>query len=180
MKNVAIFCSASDFVDKSFFKETFDFGRMIAKENFQSIYGGTNVGLMGAFADGVLSNNGNIIGIITKGFLDEKIAKLDISQLIVTKDLFDRKKEIFKMADCFVALPGGFGTLDEIFESITLLQIGEHVKPVMFYNINNFFEDLLIFLQNAASKGFIPKEFLNKIIIANNLNEAKKYFKSFK
>ena len=140
--NICVFCSSSNAVNNCFFEQTNQLGKIISNRNHQLVYGGANVGLMEHLAKSVSKNNGNVIGIIPQKIHDNNLSSSFVNELIITSTMDERKRLMREKSDAFIALPGGFGTLEEILEVITLKQLDYHQKPIVFLNTNNFFNSL--------------------------------------
>ncbi len=142
-KYICVFCSSSDAISSNYENETREFAKLLVNNGFGLVYGGSNVGLMGIIATEVKENGGKVIGIIPERINDHLgISRGKVDELIITKDMGERKKKMEELSDGFVALPGGFGTLEEITEAIVLKQLKYHNKPVVFLNINGFYKIL--------------------------------------
>ena len=137
-KNICVFCSSSDVIDKIYFKETEKLAIKIAEKNHTLVFGGSNVGLMKKLAETIKENSGASIGVIPQRILDNNLGCKLVDELIVTSDMNTRKAKLAELADVFIALPGGFGTLEELSEVITAKHLGYHNKPIVILNINGF------------------------------------------
>jgi uncharacterized protein (TIGR00730 family) len=157
-KRICVYCSSSDAVDNIFFDTAITLGKLIAANRCSLVYGGTSVGLMGALARSVREHGGQVTGIIPEAIMQKGIAYEDADELIVTKDLRERKAQMELRADALVALPGGFGTLEEILEMITLKQLQIHSKPVIFINTNHFYDPLIRFFDTLVHQKFAKRE----------------------
>jgi len=179
MKNICVYCSSSDALEKKYFDEAAKLGKLIAQNKFNLVYGGAKVGLMGEVARSVTANNGNVIGIIPEIIKDRELAYLESNELIVTKDLRERKRLMAEKADAFIALPGGFGTLDEIMEMITLKQLNLHSKPIIFINTDGFFFFFSEFFDSLVEKNVIKKEYTTLYYFAENPEEALNFIENY-
>lgn len=141
-------------------------GSVMVERGWELVYGGGNVGLMGIISQAVYRAGGRVCGVIPKSIADE-IPHKEIHQLEVKEDMHQRKARIYELASAFVALPGGIGTLDEIFEIFTWQQLGFHDKPVGIYNINGYFDGLLDFLKHSVDEGFVKELHLQNLIVDN-------------
>ncbi len=150
-------------------------GEKIALNNFTLVYGGGSQGLMGAVADGALNQNGTVVGVIPKFFLPYEVAHKNLSQMHIVESMHERKKLMYDISDFFLVLPGGLGTLDEMFEILTWAQLKFHEKPVYILNENNFFDHLLKHINEAMAEGFIRKEHLSLI---QTVNKAEVFFET--
>lgn len=150
-----MFCGASVGADERIIVEVKELGRLLASQKIRLIYGGGNVGLMGIIADEVMKNGGEVVGVIP-GFLHEKeVAHLDITELIMVDTMHQRKALMSDKCDAVIAMPGGFGTLDELFEMLTWLQLGLHQKPIGLLNMYGFYDFLLKQLDVMVENGFL-------------------------
>ena len=137
-------------------------GRDIAEAGIRLIYGGGSVGLMGIVARAVLENGGQVTGIIPQFLKDREVMLGEVSELVVTADMHERKRIMFERADAFVALPGGIGTLEEVVEMMTWAQLDQHEKPILIVNIDGFWDPLVAQFQRMADDGFLHKDFLGE------------------
>jgi len=160
MKSVCVFCGSRLGNDKVYSDAAYAFGKLLAEKNLTMIYGGAKVGMMGALADGVLENGGKAIGVLPVFFQEKEIVHDNLDELILVNSMHERKVKLIDMSDAFVALPGGFGTLDELAEVLTLTQLGKYKKPMGFLNTNGFFDHLLHFFDAMHTNEFIKKEHL--------------------
>jgi len=163
-----VYCGSSDGLDPGNVECARDFGRLLASEGIALVYGGGNVGLMGAVADGALRAGGEVHGVITEALRVKELAHLELTSLIVVDTMHERKAAMADRADAFVALPGGFGTFDELFEVITWTQLGIHEKPCGILNHNGFFDDLVTFLDKTTAAGFIRPAHRDTVVVESN------------
>jgi hypothetical protein len=133
-------------------------GTTLANQQISLVYGGGRVGLMGIVADAVMNAGGKVIGVIPKALMDTEVGHQHISQLLVVKDMHERKALMAEHADAFIALPGGLGTLEELFETLTWAQLGFHEKPIGLLNVNGFYDGLIAFLAHQVREGFVREE----------------------
>jgi cytokinin riboside 5'-monophosphate phosphoribohydrolase len=180
IKNVCVFCSSSNHLDQRYIAEARNLGNYLVENNFRLIYGGTNVGLMGIVANAVKEKGGEVWGVIPKLIDDKGIANRECDKLIVTGDLRERKRVMFEKSDAFVALPGGFGTLEEMFEVITLKQLQYKNPPIVFLNTLNFYNKLESFLENIFEQRFTSKKYRNLYYIAHDIESLSDYFQYYK
>ncbi|MFN9133434.1 MAG: TIGR00730 family Rossman fold protein, partial [Phycisphaerales bacterium] len=146
MRSIAIFCASSDGADPAFIESARQVGRSLAHRGIAVVYGGGRIGLMGAVADGALGAGGRVIGVIPRAMVQAERAHTGVSDLRIVDSMHERKALMADLADGFIALPGGYGTFDELFEIITWGQLAFHVKPVGILNVRNFYGPLLAFL----------------------------------
>lgn len=162
-RSIAVFCGAASGTDPAFSDAAHALGVAIAASGNRLVYGGGSRGLMGAVAAGSLSRNGSITGVITRQLVQKELAHPRVADMRVVETMHERKMQIAQMADAFVALPGGFGTLDELFEILAWAQLRLHEKPVGLLDTEGFFTRLLEFLDHAGANGFLRlphREFL--------------------
>lgn len=140
-------------------------GAAMARRGIALVYGGGSCGLMGDVANAVLENNGSVVGVITRQLVDKEVAHGHIKDLHVVETMHERKKMMADMADAFVALPGGYGTLDEFFESVAWAQLGLHQSPIGLLNTGRFFDQLIGFLEHARVEGFLRLDYRTAIVV---------------
>jgi cytokinin riboside 5'-monophosphate phosphoribohydrolase len=153
-KTICVFCSSSDTLDEIYFQAARDLGEAMAQRGWGLVYGGSDVGLMGAVARAVHLHHGTVTGIIPQTIHARGIAYQTADELLVTRDLRERKAEMERRADAFIAMPGGFGTLEEIVEVLTLKQLQLHLKPIIFLNINGFYDPLVTLFEHFYQQKF--------------------------
>lgn len=170
MKSVCVFCGSSMGFHPVYKKVAQDLGKLFARENVQLIYGGGSVGLMGALADAVMENGGRVVGIIPKFLYDLEVGHDGVSELIIVESMHERKQMMAEMARGFIALPGGIGTMEELFEIFTWLQLSLIQKPVALLNINHFYDDILNHLQKMVHEGFLKSEMVDALIQTDNMH----------
>jgi uncharacterized protein (TIGR00730 family) len=153
--NICVFCGSSTGADPAYAKATKEIGLLISKSKSTLVYGGGNVGLMGILADEVLANNGKVIGVIPDFLMRREVGHTGITQLEIVGTMHERKKRMAEIADVFVALPGGWGTLDELAEILTWKQLGLINQPIGLLNIDVFFDPLIQQMKTMVEKGFL-------------------------
>jgi uncharacterized protein (TIGR00730 family) len=158
--NICVYCSSSNDIAPSYFDAARALGTALAQHGWPLVYGGGSVGLMGALAEAVHAAGGKVIGIIPQALLDREVGYLEADELIVTTTMRERKRLMDERADAFVTLPGGFGTLEELLEIITLKQLHYHEKPIIIVNVNGFYDALLAQFAHIFEAGFASKRFL--------------------
>ena len=179
MKRIAVFCGSSKGFKKDYAEAAVELGEYFSKEGIGLVYGGGKIGIMGAIADTMIRNKAEVIGVIPGLLKHEEVAHANISQMIVTRKMSKRKVRISKLVDGYIALPGGFGTLDEIFEALTLGQLGIERKAIGILNTNNFFKHTLLQLDHMVEEGFLKKENREMIIISDNVEELIKKMQAY-
>lgn len=158
IRNICVYCGSQPGRDPSHIQAGRILGKAIADNGLRLVYGGGMRGIMGAVASGVMSNGGAVLGIIPEFLMDKEATRHELTsltELVVTVDMHQRKHRMFEEADAFVALPGGIGTLEEIVEIMTWAQLGRHGKPMVFANINGFWNPMLELLRHMRDQGFI-------------------------
>ena len=177
--NICVFCSSSNALDDSYYSQAIELGNLLSANNYDLVYGGANVGLMNVIAATMFDSGSHITGIIPEIINDKGLAFEKAHELIITKDLSIRKQEMIKLADAFVALPGGFGTLEEILEVLTLKQLQVHNKPVIFLNTNNFYSGLFNFFEIIYKNYFAKTEYQKYYYLAESPSEVIEYLRNY-
>ena len=180
MKSIAVFCGASMSNDLEINKQAYNFGKLLAEQKVQLIYGGAKIGVMGEVASGVLENRGNAIGVIPDFLTTKEVVHTDLSELIITETMHERKLTMHELSDGIVALPGGFGTLEELFEMLTWAQLGLHKKPIGILNINGFYDDLLGFIEVMIAKELLKPSYKQLLLVDKTAEVLLEKMKSFK
>lgn len=155
MKSVCVYCGSSDKVNSIYLNIAREMGAVIAKKGLRLVYGAGSTGLMGAVADGALEMGGDVVGVLPKIFDTPQLAHQGLTSLEVVPDMHTRKARIVELADGFIAMPGGFGTLEEFFEILTWAQIGLHAKPIGLLNIGGYYGPLMTFMRKLETEGFL-------------------------
>jgi len=179
MKRICINCGSNIGLGDNYKTEAKQLGKLLAEKNISVVYGGANVGLMGIIADAALLEGGEVIGVIPKS-IEAKVGHKGLSKLFIVESMHDRKNMMFELSDAFIAFPGGFGTLEEIFELLTWQQLGLHNKPCGFLNINGYYNKLFDFIDYAVEHRFIKKEHSDMVIKANSIEIMLEQFSNFK
>ena len=161
MKSICVYCGSSDAVSPDYLTAARQMGQILAKRGFRLIYGGGKTGLMGAVANAALESGGEVIGVIIPSMNTAPLAYNGLTRMDVVPDMHARKARMHELSDGYIALPGGFGTLDELFETLTWGQVGEHEKPVGLLNVKGYYIPLLRALQHAVQEGFVFQEHLD-------------------
>ena len=169
---ICVYCAASNHVPEIYFDAARALGTGMARRGWSLVYGGGSVGLMGTVAETVQAAGGEVIGIIPQALLDREVAYLQATELIVTTTLRERKQVMDDRADAFVALPGGFGTLEELLEIMTLRQLAYHDKPIIIVNIGGYFDSLLAQFGRILSEGFAHDHYHNLYAVVGSSEEA--------
>jgi uncharacterized protein (TIGR00730 family) len=165
MKAVCVFCGSSAGRDPSFRQTATAAGTAIARAGLSVVYGGGKVGLMGAVADGTLAAGGRVIGVMPRSLIEREIAHAGLSELHVVESMHERKTRMADLADSFIALPGGAGTLDEFFEQWTWAQLGIHSKPCGLLNVKGYFQPLISMIERIVDEGFMAERYSKMLVI---------------
>jgi uncharacterized protein (TIGR00730 family) len=168
MERICVFCGASSGRLAAYADSARLFGAAAAGRGLGVVYGGGRVGLMGALADGALAEGGEVIGVIPQELVDRELAHDGLTELHVVASLHERKALMAELADAFVGLPGGFGTLDELMEQLTWSQLGLHTKPVGLLDVEDYWRPLVAFARHATDEGFVREADLASIAIASD------------
>lgn len=170
-ESIALFCGSSAGDNPIYAQQAAEFGKMLAQKGLTLYYGGGNIGLMGAAADATMANHGKVIGVAPDFFAKGAVLSDSITEMILVKTMSERKQLLEQRADAFVVFPGGYGTMDELFEIITDAQLGLHFKPVAVYNPNGYYDMLLAQLERFSEDGFLRPFHKDLLINANTLEE---------
>lgn len=179
MKKITVFCGSSSGNNGNYKLQAALLGKMLAHKNIELVYGGAKVGLMGAIADSVLEHDGKVVGVLPAFLKSKEIAHDRLTELILVESMHERKTKMHELSDGVIALPGGFGTMEELFEMLTWAQLGLHKKPIGILNIDGFYDPLIILLENMVEKGLLKPINRGMLIISDNidtlLSQMKKY-----
>ncbi len=171
MEKIAVFCGSSLGFNEVYRKDAELLGEYFCKHHITMVYGGGKIGMMGAIANTMLQNKGSVIGVIPHLLRHQEVEHTEIKQMHITKNMSKRKVKISKMVDGYIALAGGFGTMDEIFEALTLGQLGIEKKPIGILNTNGFFNHLIQQLEVMVTEGYLKKENKEMLIVSENIEE---------
>lgn len=171
VKRLCVFCGSATGVDDEYRTAAHDFGKLIAGHGIELVFGGGHIDLMGVVADAVLEAGGTAIGVIPQSLVDKELAHTGLNQLHVVKSMHERKARMADLSDGFVALPGGYGTCDELFEIITWAQLHLHSKPVGLLNVAGYFDKLLAWLDDTVRLGFIRPDHRRLLLASSDANE---------
>ena len=180
MKKICVYCGASKGLGREYSDAAEALGVEMARRNLGLVYGGGSMGLMGKVSSAVHKSGGTVLGIIPKELEPVEISGLTVGKVVVTRDMHERKKNMFTLSDAFIALPGGFGTLEELLEMITWQQLGFHSKPIGILNVNGFFDSLLCFFSEAVLAGFISQESKDAILVSTSPSDLLDKLSSFR
>ena len=171
MKRITVFCGSSFGTEEIYTEQAALLGKTLAQHNIELVYGGANVGLMGAVADGTLSEGGKVIGVLPDFLRSKEIAHQGLTELILVESMHERKTKMNDLCDGVIALPGGFGTLEELFEMLTWAQLGLHKKPIAILNINGFYDSLIELTQTMVNKGFLKNVNKEMLLVSDNIED---------
>jgi len=179
MNRITVFCGSSFGTEEIYIEQATLLGQTLAKQNIELVYGGANVGLMGAVADGVLNAGGKAIGVLPNFLRSKEIAHLGLTELIVVESMHERKTKMNDLCDGVIALPGGFGTLEELFEMLTWAQLGLHKKPIAILNINGFYDSLIELTQTMVEKGLLKDINQKMLLVSDNIDALLDLMKNY-
>jgi uncharacterized protein (TIGR00730 family) len=172
IRSVCVYCGSGPGADPAFVAAARAFGKILAQNRVRLVYGGGSIGLMGEVANAVLDNGGQVTGIIPEFLRERELALTRVQELIVTRNLHERKQQMFERADAFVALPGGIGTLEELVEQLTWAQLGRHKKPILLANINDFWKPLCALLDHMTELKFIRPGLSVKYFVVDQIEQV--------
>lgn len=177
---ITIYCGSCAGHDPRYREAAAETASYLAQEGIGLVYGGGNVGLMGVIANAALNAGGEVIGVIPQALMDKELGHGGVTELHVVRSMHERKQRMVDLSDGFIALPGGIGTLDEMFETLTWLQLSFHEKPVGMLNVNGFFDGLLVFLDHMTAQGFLKQEHRDCLLVADSPQELLNKMRSFR
>lgn len=179
MKKICVY-SGSNLGLRSEYKESAKLlGKILAENKIELVYGGSRIGLMGEISNEVLRNNGKVIGVMPKGLFSGEMVHENLTKLIEVENMHERKQTMAELSDGFIALPGGLGTFEELFEVLSWAQLGIHKKPIGILNISNFFDPLLHMIRNACTEGFMNESNIKLISVSDTPSELIKQMKNY-
>lgn len=180
LKRICVFCGSSSGNDLSITEAALTLGKIFVERNITLVYGAAKIGVMGTLAQSVLDGNGNVIGIIPDFLKRKEVVHLSLTELITTENMHERKLKMQEASDGFIALPGGMGTLEELFEIITWLQLGLHQKPIGLLNVNGFYDFLISLLENMVRREFLSQENYKLLIVDSDPQQLLNKMEEFK
>jgi len=179
MKRVTVFCGSSIGTDPHFEVQAKALGKQLALEGIGLVYGGAKIGLMGAVADGALEQSGEVIGVLPHFLRSKEIAHDGLTDLIIVDSMHERKTKMNDLCEGVIALPGGFGTLEELFEMLTWGQLGLHQKPIGLLNVNGYYNHLIQFLDRMVEQGLLKKINRDMVLISTNIDDLLSQMKAY-
>jgi uncharacterized protein (TIGR00730 family) len=177
--SVCVYCGSSSGNNPVYADAAKALGRALVKHNLSLVYGGGHVGLMGIVADAVLDAGGEVTGVIPKALMDTEVGHDHLTRLLVVKDMHERKALMAEHADGFITMPGGIGTLEELFETLTWAQLGFHEKPIGLFNVEGFYDPLIEFLRHQTSQGFLRAEHKDLLLVDTEPDPLIEQLKNF-
>jgi uncharacterized protein (TIGR00730 family) len=180
MKRVVIFCGSGSGTDEIFYREATLVGATLARQEIEIVYGGARVGLMGAVADGALQQGGKVTGVIPYFLQSKEIAHTGLTGLILVESMHERKTKMNELCDAVIALPGGYGTMEEFFEMLTWAQLGLHQKPVALLNTAGFYDPLITLIQTMTDKGFLKTIHREMLLYSDRIDDLLEKMKNYK
>ncbi|KAA1174245.1 TIGR00730 family Rossman fold protein [Marinobacter salinexigens] len=177
---IAVYCGSRAGNNELYAQSARELGEYMGHHGIDLVFGGGHVGLMGIIADAVLDNGGRVYGVIPEHLRDRELAHDSLTELHVVRDMHERKAKMAELADGFVALPGGIGTLEEIFEAWTWGQLGFHHKPCALYNVNGFYEPLLAMVREMEVEGFLKQEYIDMVIVEQTPEQLVARFRGYR
>jgi uncharacterized protein (TIGR00730 family) len=179
MRRICVYCGSSGGFDPSYKTAAIELGTSLASRNIGLVYGGGNIGLMGAIADAALAAGGEVIGVIPHHLIAMEVGHRKLTSLIAVDSMHARKHRMAELADGFIAMPGGIGTAEELLEVLTWLQLDIHAKPVGLLNTNNYYDHLLRFLEHMEQSGFLKREHRQMLIVEKSTPSLLEQLKTF-
>jgi uncharacterized protein (TIGR00730 family) len=171
IRKICVYCGSGPGTDPAFVESARAFGAILARNGVDLVFGGGSVGMMGTLAKSVLEHGGGVTGIIPEFLVAREHAMRGADNLVVTRDMHERKRKMFELADAFVAMPGGIGTLEEIVEQITWVQLGRHRKPILLANINNFWDPLCALIAHMKNLEFIRDDLNFDLLVVDKVED---------
>lgn len=171
MNSISVFCGSSTGYDPVYREQAALLGKTLARRQYEIVYGGSKIGLMGALADASLQEGGRVTGVIPYFLNSKEIEHPSLTKTIKVQTMHERKTKMNELSDAVIAMPGGFGTLEEFFEILTWAQLGLHKKPMGLFNINGYFDPLMEMLRNMKEKGFLKESNYQMVLISSSIDE---------
>jgi len=171
MKSITVFCGSSFGNDNIFESQAKALGQTLAQQGIQLVYGGAKVGLMGAVADGALAAGGKVYGVLPNFLRTKEIGHEGLTELILVESMHERKTKMHELCDGVIALPGGFGTMEEFFEMLTWSQLGLHKKPIGLLNVDGFYDPLITLADSMVERGFLKATYRQMLLVSDNIED---------
>ena len=179
MKSISVFAGSAQGTKASYSKSAIDLGQEIAKRSYTMVYGGGSKGLMGVVADAVLEGGSSVTGVITEKLHDVEVGHKNLTSLEIVSSMHERKSRMAELSDAIISLPGGVGTWEEFFEALAWNQLGIYSKPIVLYNVDDYYSKLFEFTQFSVQEGFLPETTHEELFISKSLEEIFEFIESF-
>ena len=179
MKSICVFAGSAPGTKASYSKSAIDLGQEIAKRSYTMVYGGGSKGLMGVVADAVLEGGSSVTGVITEKLHDVEVGHKNLTSLEIVSSMHERKSRMAELSDAIISLPGGVGTWEEFFEALAWNQLGIYSKPIVLYNVDDYYSKLYDFTQFSVQEGFLPQTTHEELFISKSLQEIFEFIESF-
>lgn len=179
MKSIAVYCGSSEGSNKNFMIKAHELGAAIARHHLNLVYGGARVGLMGAVADGALSAGGTVTGVLPRFLAEKELQHMSLTETFLVDTMHQRKAMMSELAEGFVTLPGGFGTMEELFEMLTWAQLSLHKKPIGLLNVDGYYDSLVKFIEDMSKGGLLKKEHAELLIVSDNIEDLLRRMNEF-
>ena len=179
MKSICVFAGSAPGTKASYSKSAIDLGQEIAKRSYTMVYGGGSKGLMGVVADAVLEGGSSVTGVITEKLHDVEVGHKNLTSLEIVSSMHERKSRMAELSDAIISLPGGVGTWEEFFEALAWNQLGIYSKPIVLYNVDDYYSKLFEFTQFSVQEGFLPETTHEELFISKSLEEIFEFIELF-
>ncbi len=179
MKSICVFAGSAQGTKASYSKSAIDLGKEIARRSYTMVYGGGSKGLMGVVADAVLEGGSSVTGVITEKLHDVEVGHKNLTSLEIVSSMHERKSRMAELSDAIISLPGGVGTWEEFFEALAWNQLGIYSKPIVLYNVDDYYSKLFEFTQFSVQEGFLPETTHEELFISKSLEEIFEFIESF-
>ena len=179
MKRISVFCASGIGHNTIYQKSAYEVGAFLAKKDIGVVYGGSHLGLMGAVAQGALDNHGEVIGVLPHFMSGKEIAHPRLTKLFMVDSMHDRKLKMYELSDGIIALPGGFGTFEELFEMLTWAQLGLHREPIGILNVNGYYNHLLAMIDTMCLEGLLKESYAKMVLHSDNATDLFEQMKAY-
>lgn len=180
MKRICVYCGSNPGARPAYTAAGAALGRELARRGIGLVYGGASVGVMGAVADGALEHGGSVIGVLPHFFATKEVAHRGLEELLIVDSMHERKARMAELSDGFIALPGGWGTIEELFEMLTWAQLGHHEKPCGLLNVESYYDELSAFLDKAIAEQFVREEYRPMIMMDSSAERLLRRFETYR
>lgn len=179
MNSIAVFCGSREGYNEAYREMAYALGAALASAGIEMVYGGGKIGLMGAVAEGALQNDGKVTGVIPTFMQTKEIAHDGLTSLVLTSTMHERKIKMYELCDAVIVLPGGWGTMDEMFEMLTWGQLGLHQKPVGLLNVNGYYDSLKVLINNMVQEGFLEENISEMLLMSDSIDELLELIRNY-